>query len=77
MYMVAWIYQEGPTGQQMRLGAVIPLTDVTHAVELILVYGQGTNHMVSAATSMEVYECFHLNNFSDKEVYHSLRSDLS
>jgi hypothetical protein len=76
MYMVARRYREGPTGQRMRLGAVIPLTDVTHAVELIPVYGQGANRTASAATSMEVYERFYLNNFSDKEVYHSLRSDL-
>ncbi|KAG1782103.1 hypothetical protein EV702DRAFT_1177149 [Suillus placidus] len=68
MYTVARKYQEGPTGQWMRLGAVIPLTDVTHAVELIPVYGQGANHTV--------YERFYLNNFSDKEVYHLLRSDL-
>ncbi|KAG1834896.1 hypothetical protein EV424DRAFT_1468487 [Suillus variegatus] len=76
MYTVARKYWEGPTGQRIRLGAVIPLTDVTHAVELIPMYGQGADRMVGAATSMEVYECFYLNNFSDKEVYHSLRSDL-
>jgi hypothetical protein len=60
----------------MRLDAVTPLADVTHAVELILVYGQGTNCMVSAAMSMEVYKHLYLNNFLDKEVYHSLHSDL-
>ncbi|KAG1741973.1 hypothetical protein EDB19DRAFT_1895005 [Suillus lakei] len=76
MYMVAQKYQEGLAGQRMRLGAVIPLTDVTHAVELIPVYGEGTNRTVSAVMSMEVYEHFYLNNFSDKEVYHSLRSEL-
>ncbi|KAG1797206.1 uncharacterized protein BJ212DRAFT_1450508 [Suillus subaureus] len=76
MYMVAQKYHDGPGGQRMRLGAVIPLTDVTHAVELIPVYGKGTNCRVGAETSMEVYERFYLNNFSDKEVYHTLRSDL-
>ncbi|KAG2044004.1 hypothetical protein BDR03DRAFT_930769 [Suillus americanus] len=76
MYTVTRKYHEGPTGQRMRLGAVISLTDVTHAVELISVYGQGADRTVSAATSMEVYEHFYLNNFSDKEVYHSLHSDL-
>ncbi|KAG1791079.1 uncharacterized protein HD556DRAFT_1433078 [Suillus plorans] len=76
MYTVARKYWEGPTGQRIRLGAVIPLTDVTHAVELIPMYGQGADRTVGAATSMEVYERFYLNNFSDKEVYHSLRSDL-
>jgi hypothetical protein len=77
MYMVARKYHDGSGGQRMRLGAVIPLTDVTHAVELIPVYGEGTtNRRVGAGTSMEVYERFYLNNFSDKEVYHTLRSDL-
>ncbi|KAG2029027.1 hypothetical protein BDR03DRAFT_936897 [Suillus americanus] len=76
MYTVTRKYHKGPTGQRMRLGAVISLTDVTHAVELIPVYSQGADRMVSAATSMEVYEHFYLNNFSDKEVYHSLHSDL-
>ncbi|KAG2144761.1 hypothetical protein BD769DRAFT_1597692 [Suillus cothurnatus] len=77
MYMVARKYHNGPGSQRMRLGAVIPLTDVMHAVELIPVYGKGTtNHRVGAETSMEVYERFYLNNFSDKEVYHTLCSDL-
>ncbi|KAG1800667.1 hypothetical protein EV424DRAFT_1352065 [Suillus variegatus] len=65
-----------PDGQRMRLGAVIPLTDVTHAVELIPMYGAGADRTVGAATSMELYEHFYLNNFSDKEIYHALRSDL-
>ncbi|KAG1889013.1 uncharacterized protein F5891DRAFT_1131908 [Suillus fuscotomentosus] len=76
MYTVARKYWEGPTGQWIRLGAVISLTDVTHVVELIPMYGQGADRTVGAATSMEVYECFYLNNFLDKEVYHSLHSDL-
>lgn len=75
MYTVARKYREGLAGQQ-RLGAIIPITDVMHAVELIPVYGEGANRMVSAATSMEVYERFYLNNFSDKELYHSLHSDF-
>ncbi|KAG1838975.1 hypothetical protein F4604DRAFT_1885387 [Suillus subluteus] len=75
MYTVARKYCNGPGGQRMRLGAVIHLTDVMHVVELIPVYGEGTNRRVGAETSMEVYERFYLNNFSDKEVYHTLRSD--
>lgn len=76
MYVVARQYHNGPDGQRMRLGAVIPLTDVTHAVELIPMYGTGADRTVGAATSMELYEHFYLNNFSDKEIYHALRSDL-
>ncbi|KAG1809637.1 uncharacterized protein BJ212DRAFT_1279195 [Suillus subaureus] len=76
MYTVARKYHNRPGSQRMRLGTVIPLTDVTHAVELIPMYGEGANCRASAATSMEVYERFYLNNFSDKEVYHALCSDL-
>ncbi|KAG2107507.1 uncharacterized protein F5147DRAFT_802703 [Suillus discolor] len=76
MYTVARQYHHGSDGQRVRLGAVIPLTDVAHAVELIPVYGEDADHTVSAATSMEIYEHFYLNNFSDKELYHALRSDL-
>ncbi|KAG2149014.1 uncharacterized protein EDB93DRAFT_1240381 [Suillus bovinus] len=76
MSTVARQYHYGFDGQRVRLGAVIPLTDVTHAVELIPVYGAGADRSVSAAMSMEVYEHFYLNNFSDKEIYHALRSDL-
>ncbi|KAG1897870.1 uncharacterized protein F5891DRAFT_1129793 [Suillus fuscotomentosus] len=64
MYTVARKYRKKPTGQQ-RLGAVIPLTDVAQAVELIPVYGEGADRTH-----------FYLNNFSDKEIYHALRSDL-
>ncbi|KAG2046197.1 hypothetical protein BDR06DRAFT_985667 [Suillus hirtellus] len=76
MYVVARQYHNGPDSQRMRLGAVIPLMDVTHAVELIPMYGAGADHTVGAATSMELYEHFYLNNFLDKEIYHALRSDL-
>ncbi|KAG1875796.1 hypothetical protein F4604DRAFT_1680667 [Suillus subluteus] len=76
MYTVARQCHDGPSGQRMRSGAVIPLTDIMHAVELIPIYGAGADRRVSAATSMEVYERFYLNNFSDKEVYHALHSDL-
>ncbi|KAG1816369.1 uncharacterized protein BJ212DRAFT_1446931 [Suillus subaureus] len=66
MCMVARKYHDGPGSQRMRLGVVIPLTDVTHAVELI----------PKELTIEWVYKCFYLNNFSDKEVYHTLHSDL-
>ncbi|KAG2128056.1 uncharacterized protein EDB93DRAFT_1243610 [Suillus bovinus] len=58
-----------PAISWQRLSAIIPITDVTHAVELIPVYGEGANHML--------YECFYLNNFSDKKLYHSLHSDFN
>ncbi|KAG1898797.1 uncharacterized protein F5891DRAFT_1129379 [Suillus fuscotomentosus] len=43
---------------------------VTHAVELIPVYGEAVANSVSSATCLEHYECFFLNSFADKESYH-------
>ncbi|KAG1882774.1 hypothetical protein F4604DRAFT_1986709 [Suillus subluteus] len=43
MYTVAQQCHDGPGGQRMRSGAVIPLTDITHAVELIPIYGTGAD----------------------------------
>ncbi|KIK76117.1 hypothetical protein PAXRUDRAFT_84538, partial [Paxillus rubicundulus Ve08.2h10] len=57
-------------GITVRLSGVILLTKVSHPVELIPVYGMSLDHTVTAETSIEIYNHFYLNNFSDKEMYH-------
>ncbi|KIK82352.1 hypothetical protein PAXRUDRAFT_153868, partial [Paxillus rubicundulus Ve08.2h10] len=52
-----------------HLGLVIPLTEVTHAVDLVPVFGQEVNHTVTAAMSQEHYNCFYLNFYADKEIF--------
>ncbi|KAG2047378.1 hypothetical protein BDR06DRAFT_1031315 [Suillus hirtellus] len=50
--------------------------NVTHAVELIPVYGEAVANGVSSATSLEHYERFFLNNFADKESYHTFSTEF-
>jgi hypothetical protein len=49
---------------------ILHLINVTHAIELIPVYGGCANHAITSATCLELYDTFYLNNFSDKEWYH-------
>ncbi|KAG2152972.1 hypothetical protein DEU56DRAFT_727699 [Suillus clintonianus] len=66
---------EPSTGMWMRVircGSIIPLTDVTHAVEIIPVYQGPLGKEVNSGNSMEVFDDYFLNNFADKELYHSL-----
>lgn len=76
MYHVRRRVETGPDGTVARVGMIVPLVDVTHAVELIPEYGERVNRDVTAATSLELYDTFYLNSFSDKEWYHSLHADF-
>ncbi|KAG0704067.1 hypothetical protein DFH29DRAFT_997953 [Suillus ampliporus] len=62
----------GPKPSTGIRGSIIPLTDVTHAVELIPVYEGALHKDVNSRNSMEVFDDYFLNNFTDKELYHSL-----
>lgn len=55
---------------------IVSLTDVTHAIELIPDYGERVDRNVTSTTSLEMYETFYLNSFSDKEWYHLLHADF-
>ncbi|KAG2348378.1 hypothetical protein BDR05DRAFT_875104, partial [Suillus weaverae] len=59
-----------------RIGKIVQLVDVTHAVELILIYGTTMDRSVSLTMSLECYDNFYLNAFSDKEWYHTLHADF-
>ncbi|KAG2155027.1 uncharacterized protein EDB93DRAFT_1239317 [Suillus bovinus] len=76
MYRVRRRFKTRPDGTQARLGIIVPLVDVTHAIELIPEYGERVNCDVTSATSLELYDTFYLNSFSDKEWYHSLHTDF-
>ncbi|KAG1832537.1 hypothetical protein EV424DRAFT_1342483 [Suillus variegatus] len=52
-------------------GAVVQITDVTHAIELIPCFGEKVASDISSATCLERHEHFFLNNFADKESYHT------
>ncbi|KAG1851268.1 hypothetical protein C8R48DRAFT_750041 [Suillus tomentosus] len=56
----------------IRCGSIIALTDITHAVEIIPVYQGPLGKDVNSGNSLEVFDDYFLNNFADKELYHSL-----
>ncbi|KAG1868244.1 hypothetical protein DFJ58DRAFT_714217 [Suillus subalutaceus] len=74
MWMVRRSYNRFPSqpGRVIRRGSIIPLTDVTHAVEIIPVYQGPLGKDVNSGNSLEVFDDYFLNNFADKELYHSL-----
>ncbi|KAG1888131.1 hypothetical protein F4604DRAFT_2032172 [Suillus subluteus] len=55
-----------------RCGSILPLTDITHGVELIPVYHTLLPKEVDSSNSLEVFDEYFLNNFADKELYHTL-----
>ncbi|KAG1860754.1 hypothetical protein F4604DRAFT_1588345 [Suillus subluteus] len=74
MWMVRRSYTRHPSQLErvIRRGCIIPLTDVTHAVEIIPVYRGPLGKDVNSGNSLEVFDEYFLNNFADKELYHSL-----
>jgi hypothetical protein len=70
MYRVQRSFDTTPDGSRTRVGKIVHLVDVTHAVELIPVYGKTLDRTVTSTTSLERYNDFYLNAFSDKEWYH-------
>ncbi|KAG0702299.1 hypothetical protein DFH29DRAFT_999405 [Suillus ampliporus] len=76
MWTVERAYSHEENGNRHRQGAVVRVTDVTHAVELIPEYGETVNNHVSSATCLESYDRFFLNNFADKESYHTFSTEF-
>jgi len=58
-----------------REAAVIPITTMTHAVELIPIYGLRHNRQATTNISLEMYNEFFLNNYSNKEWYHTISQE--
>lgn len=74
MWMVRRSYTRlsSQSDRVIRCGSIIALTDVTHAVEIIPVYQGPLGKDVNSGNSLEVFDDYFLNNFADKELYHSL-----
>ncbi|KAH8997724.1 hypothetical protein EDB86DRAFT_3064262 [Lactarius hatsudake] len=64
-------------GTRMRMGDIIPLTDIAHTVDLVPVYGAQKNPKITAENSLDLPTEFYLNCFSDKEIYHTLLKEFS
>ncbi|KAH7921465.1 hypothetical protein BV22DRAFT_1107182 [Leucogyrophana mollusca] len=76
MWTLRRMYRERPGRAPLRFGEVLPLTDITHAVEIVPVYGLQAPRDASAVLSQEAYEYYYLNNYSDKEIYHAMHVDI-
>ncbi|KAG1718386.1 hypothetical protein EDD22DRAFT_983580 [Suillus occidentalis] len=77
MWTVERTYTVDQHGKRYRCGGVVLLTDVTHAVELIPEYGNKVDGKISSATCLESYDRFFLNNFTDKESYHTFSTEFT
>ncbi|KAN0101069.1 hypothetical protein V8E55_001053 [Tylopilus felleus] len=75
MWMVERCVVESEQGT-VCLGEVVPLTCVSHAAELVAVYGEKANREISLYTSQESYPRFYLNHYTDKEVYNVLHGKV-
>ncbi|KAG1838713.1 hypothetical protein DFJ58DRAFT_668180 [Suillus subalutaceus] len=76
MWTVEHSYVEDQHGKH-RCGGVVPLTSATHTVELIPEYGEKMDEKISSAVCLESYDRFFLNNFADKESYHTLSTEFA
>ncbi|KAI5984295.1 hypothetical protein EDD15DRAFT_2177408, partial [Pisolithus albus] len=76
MYTVRRMFIENINGGRYRAGAIIPILDVTHAVELIPKYGAAASRDATSETSLELYDEFYLNCFSSKEFYYTVHDAL-
>ncbi|KAG2044581.1 hypothetical protein BDR03DRAFT_930573 [Suillus americanus] len=76
IWSVEHAYTQDENGNCHREGAVIQVTDMTHVVELIPVYGEAVAKGMSSTTCLESYKHFFLNNFTDKESYHTFSTEF-
>ena len=71
--MVSTAFHCNKVTRKVGEGFVIPIGWVSHAVELVPVFGSANiPSTVTATTSQEIYDRFFLNHFADKEIYNSL-----
>jgi hypothetical protein len=59
-------------GERKCFGDVIQITSIAHTVDLIPVLGVQKDPQIMANNTLEYPTEFYLNNFSDKEVYHTV-----
>lgn len=73
MWIVERNVLRAEAGQTTREGLIIPISWVSHAVELVPVFGSdNVPATVMSATSQELFDRFFLNHFADKEIYNIL-----
>jgi hypothetical protein len=64
-------------GERKHFGDVIQITSVACTVDLIPVFGAQKDPQIMANNTLEYPTEFYLNNFSDKEVYHTVLREFT
>lgn len=57
-----------------RMGDIFKLEDIREILELVPCFGKTVPAGVDCNNSLEVMDSFYINNFSDKEMFHSVLS---
>ena len=68
MFILHWHFRSN--GQCM--GNIYPLSSIQEPVELIPIFGQQMDQNISYNNSLDLPTSFYLNNFWDKETFHSI-----
>ncbi|KAI6009745.1 hypothetical protein PISMIDRAFT_117447 [Pisolithus microcarpus 441] len=61
-----------PQAPACRIGFILPLTEVTHAVDLVPVFGEKVDRTLTMVSSQERYDRFYLNSYVTKEDFDTL-----
>ncbi|KAI6115800.1 hypothetical protein EDD17DRAFT_1470754 [Pisolithus thermaeus] len=61
-----------PQAPACRMGFILPLTEVTHAVDLVPVFGEKVDRTLTMVSSQERYDRFYLNSYASKEDFDML-----
>jgi hypothetical protein len=63
-------------GAKMRMGDIIPLTDIARSVDVVPVFGARKDPHITEKNCLEMPTDFFLNCFSDKEIYHTILTEF-
>ena len=78
IYVLEREFTTTPDGSMHQRGLIVPMASITHAVELVPLYGTDPlSSIATSTTSQEIYDHFILNHFSDKEIYNIFHGSLS
>jgi hypothetical protein len=57
-----------------QMGDIICLTDIHKIIKLVPQFGMKMDQQLNCDNSLEIPDTFNVNNFSDKEAFHTILS---
>ena len=63
-------------GQMIRKGEVVPLSTITNRASISPIHGLEMDRGLSSLNSLELPRSFYVNDFVDKELYHTYLTEL-